>query len=346
LVGVGALNIDLIIGRSRLHELARSRPLAGERGRFADPCELFGRLDEMTEVLDLMRPFSAQSLGGSAFNVVQAAIAARPSLRLGVVGVLPCHQPEFDRWLQAKHVDARFVLRVPIDEPGLCASLPCRDGQFFKLYPGANTRFAAAVDTVSVAVARYLSRARIIYVSPFFDDDAAGCLLKLVTTVASQSARPLICFDPGPCWSRFPSAAVRDLCRSSDLLFVNDVEWRTLGGLLHERWSSPLSTIVVKEKRATVILRRRRRGWHKTAYPISNPLAVDDIEDATGAGDVFAAGFLVGCLAGLAEPGCVQLGHRLMRAKLFGVGTARHDRFARLCRLRAQPAPTNRLPKR
>lgn len=88
---------------------------------------------------------------------------------------------------------------------------------------------------------------------------------------------------------------------------------------------------MVKEPGATVVLKRHHHhDWDKATYPIRRLLPPSRIEDATGAGDVFAAGFLIGGLVGRSESSSVELGHRLMRVKLQGVGTTRHHRFSRV----------------
>lgn len=344
LIGVGALNVDHIVGRSAARRLAEAGGLPRLETAFGDLGKPAASLAAMAELLAMAAPFATAWPGGSAFNVVRAVAAARRDLRLGLVGVLARRQAPFEDWLQHHPVDGRFVIPIPTDAPGLCASLTTDAGQRFKCFPGANAQFAAAVGAAFDAIVDYLSSARIVYLSPLYDDAGAVCLGDLVAALRCRPGAPLICFDPGPWWSRMPSAPVRALCRAADILLVDEGEWRSLAGILHEAEPTTLEMVVVKEPGATVVLKRTRAHWDKATYRIARLLAVDEIEDATGAGDVFAAGFLIGRWCGVSEAASVELGHRLMRAKLLGVGAARHHRFARACARIAPPSKLGRVP--
>jgi sugar/nucleoside kinase (ribokinase family) len=340
LIGIGALNLDHIVGRSAAMRLDAAGRAAGVAAAFSDPCAPVASLDAMQDLMAQLEPFAVRCPGGSAFNVVQAMAAARRDVHLGVVGVLARRQAAFDEWLPAHHVDGRFVIPIHTDDPGLCASLTSDAGQRFKCFPGANLQFATAVGAAFDAVVDYLRLARVVFISPLFDDAAAQTLRDLVVALRLEPEGPLICFDPGPCWSRMPSATVRELCHAADVLFVDEAEWRSLAGVVQDRELGRLVTVVVKEPGATVVLQRHHRhDWDKATYPIHRLLPPSGIEDATGAGDIFAAGFLIGGLLGRSQAWSVELGHRLMRVKLLGVGTSRHHRFARVYqRWAAKPA--------
>jgi sugar/nucleoside kinase (ribokinase family) len=68
-------------------------------------------------------------------------------------------------------------------------------------------------------------------------------------------------------------------------------------------------------KGSGALIRQSERAWEI-------PAPVVQARDTTGAGDVFAAGFLGGHLRGLALPACGALGLAMARRSMAGVGRA------------------------
>ncbi|MGX6608389.1 PfkB family carbohydrate kinase, partial [Micromonosporaceae bacterium Da 78-11] len=130
----------------------------------------------------------------------------------------------------------------------------------------------------------------------------------------------LICFDPGHVWSVERSAATLEILRLSDFVLLNSREFEELG-------AAPVGLTVVKRPHGVVVL---RDGAEVGRYS-HRPLREDEIRDATGAGDVFAAGLLAGVLSGRSGV-CrgARLGMELARHKLRHVGSGGHADFADL----------------
>ncbi len=145
-------------------------------------------------------------------------------------------------------------------------------------------------------------------------------------------------------WSTSPTPDIDGLLRISDYLLVNYREFRELAGQsasdsdedvaarLLGKFESDRSVVVVK--RPTGIWSYRREdGKLVSDFYAQIPLATEEIEDATGAGDVFAAGLLtvLACDRLQVELGSL-LGMRLARHKLRYAGSAGHAQFAEVTR--------------
>ena len=107
--------------------------------------------------------------------------------------------------------------------------------------------------------------------------------------------------------------AIVALC---DFLLVNRREYR----------AAP-QAVVVEERPGGI----RWRGPGSSGSRSRTPLSADEIVDATGAGDVFAAGLLIELARDPRRIGAgCELGRRLSRHKLRHVGSAGHAEFPRL----------------
>jgi hypothetical protein len=149
----------------------------------------------------------------------------------------------------------------------------------------------------------------------------------------------MVSFDPGHAWCvDQPPAAIR-LLRMTDYLFLNYREFRALGGLgqfqpddavarrVLSRCGPSCSALVLKRYDRVLMYRRCGELMASEEYP-HQPLEVDVIEDATGAGDVFAAGILAAMNSDelRLELGAL-LGMKMARHKLRHVGDRGYPAF-------------------
>ncbi|HEX4220748.1 MAG TPA: carbohydrate kinase family protein, partial [Pseudonocardiaceae bacterium] len=355
-VGVGALNLDYIANASALADqhVARSMTdrlsqlLVAAGGQMTSGTE--HRVDGDTihaaiEAVSALRPDA--TLGGSAFNAIHAMAKAQAGLRLGYVGVagrVPMIGLSTSQAFQKLGVDHRFVRSVDQHLCGICFSYAEDGDRTMLTHAGANEYMADYLDDEFEEIVRYLCDARVVHVTSFLDDRTAGRLLAVLSEVKRRSGETLICFDPGHVWSADRTAEVTELVRISDYLLVNYREFRELTGCVADQPDEAAATRLLAEfhsDRSVVVVKRSTGIWayrRESGATVGNfypqvPLPVEEIEDATGAGDVFAAGLLVVLTSDRLqlELGSL-LGMRLARHKLRYVGSAGHAQFAEVTR--------------
>ena len=301
-VGVGAINLDYLVD---------GPAPGGEWGT--------ERSVDAATVEALLPRAHAVALGGSAFNTLYAIANARTGLRLGFVGVAGrtpvaglSVMDECDRF----GIDRRFVFREGERLCGVCVSFLSEGERTLLTHAGANETIADHLMSEFDRVTGYLAGARLVHVTSFLDDRSAGMLRRLLEAVKAISPGTLISFDPGHVWSTGPTTDVDGIVALCDFLLVNRREHR----------AAPHAVVV--EKRPDGI---RWRGPAGDGSRAQTPLGADEIVDATGAGDVFAAGLLIEVARdpGRIGAGC-ELGMRLARHKLRHLGSAGHTDFARL----------------
>ncbi len=127
-----------------------------------------------------------------------------------------------------------------------------------------------------------------------------------------------ISFDPGEVYVRQGLAALTSLLSRCEILFITEDELKILTGLpLPESipvvQSIGLIILVIKKKGAGARIIQNTETWDL-------PAQIIQAKDTTGAGDVFAAGFLAGLLKGQSLLDCGRLGLIMARQSLMGLG--------------------------
>lgn len=339
LIAIGALNVDHIMPASQLASLDATIVEA-----FADRIEYGNEIPasetEIDEILSkLSQPSFKTCLGGSAFNVIQALVSMRLGFKLGYVGVAGTtdeQAPDFIRWFEHSKVDSRYVLK---DEgrSGVCISFIRDRERSLSTFPGANTKMADFLRDNSDQIIDYLTQARIIHVTSFYDDATPDVLSWILRTAKENDRHLLISFDPGPYWVASGDNKLKEKFRQilavTDFLFLNNKEFKNLGREYPGAQDSDLAEhifglsdtkalqIVVKRySEIRIFYRLKRRIEYRTVR--TNVVMPDTVEDSTGAGDVFAAGVLASQLTpGLDLDSGIELGMRLVKAKLSVAGS-------------------------
>ncbi|MQY28118.1 PfkB family carbohydrate kinase [Nocardia aurantia] len=351
-VGIGALNLDYITTRAAAERDSSGRTLtaqlrelvAGEDQLLESGIELSVGADTIYGAIDIASSAApTAALGGSAFNAIHAMAATGTGLRLGYVGVAG-HSPVIgvtiiDR-LAALGVDHRFVSVDESKACGICFSLNEAGDRTLLTHAGANHDMGQYLERRFAEIVDYLAGARLLHVTSFLDDSTAGHLLKLLRAVKAAGTGTMICFDPGHVWSVQRTPEVLGIIRTSDYLLLNNREFHEIGryaaGESNEdiaarvlaSFDSPSAVVIVK--RAAGIWSFRRDGQKVVGdFYGQNPLPDDEIQDSTGAGDVFAAGLLTVLTSDRlhVELGSL-LGMTLARHKLSYVGSTGHSQFA------------------
>lgn len=355
-VCIGALNIDHILGAA---VLAATFPEGLPPALIFEPGREVVAVSG-TDIEAELNPIPTASIthrqGGSSFNVVR--LLAGAGCRCGFVGVSGLPPAASVAAGLVPHAalleglcDTRFVRTT--DEPaGRCCSIAVPDEnqipeRRMRVWPGANTQIRALLLEEFWPLVDYLSHARVIHVTSLLDDFSPEILADLLELVAARSPLTIISLDPGYTWSKAPSPAVSRILRCANLLFVNDREFQLLAShvgssdigppldktaadearadTLKGQLRSGASVIVVKQVGTTVVY--TDNGAETITMPDGLAAVIDD---DTGAGDVFAAGFLAARLSGVpsAQFGG-RLGMALAREKVGQLGMPELDALAR-----------------
>ncbi|MER6721176.1 PfkB family carbohydrate kinase [Streptomyces halstedii] len=336
-VGVGALNIDYIASASQL-SLRLAEQVRESVARFEWNAE--GPVDQFTVAKAIGRLGSASldaSLGGSAWLTIYTLAHLRLGLRLGYVGVagrIETPGLSFLGRMDRLGIDRTMVARRPDLASGVCLSYLDDVERVLMTHPGANFAMADHLRERGDEIAAYLSSARLVHVTSFLDEVTPPLLLDVLGEAKRRNPALRISFDPGYDWARNPSPAVEGILALTDLLFVNHRELKAASGYevgepddvlaarVLER--APASTLFVTRRYDAVeVFRRSSAGLLARHFRLRRPLREEAVEDATGAGDVFAASVL----AAVTSRGLqIELGARL------GLGLSRHRSTHRLGR--------------
>jgi sugar/nucleoside kinase (ribokinase family) len=349
-VGVGAFNLDCVIDLAGA-AASSGTEVASLRSWVAGVCAAAGApldwgaeafLDEAT-VLALLGRLGVAAIawqpGGSAFNTVHALARMRLGLRLGYVGVAgrrPGPGPSGHALLRRLEVDRAFARQDPRRLGGVCLCLVEGGERTMLTHTGANAGLTGLVDRSHGELAAYLAGARIVHVTSFADEQAPQRLAGLLRDVKARNPAVLVSVDPGHAWSAAPTPGVERLLAAADLLLVTARELsalaagegrsdQELAGALLRRLGSEATVLLKRADGVTVL------GGEPVRRFTRRPLPTGLVRDATGAGDVLAAGVLAALARDAAAlPAGIVLGMRLARRKLRHVGSAGHAGFARI----------------
>jgi sugar/nucleoside kinase (ribokinase family) len=331
IIGIGSLNLDYTATAEKINALPP------DRGRAAMRLLEFGaerpaEQDDINNIMSLLGPGSFRAtLGGSAFNTIHAIAALNAGIKTGYVGVAG-HTGgsglNFTKLMRELAIDNKHVGICSDQSSGICICIN-HDGIRSLLYnPGCNNYMSDYLHMNYHDILQYLIKARILHITPFTDDRTPVILAEVIQEAKSQNPAIRISCDPGYSWSKNLTPAVISILKLADYLFVNTKEFVLLGGggvdisdteiagRIFTQYGLMRTLLILKDEAEIVIFSPSNQQAAAQRFEI-DVISNEQISDATGAGDIFAAGFLtVQLLGGKAIPDAVELGMRFMGAKL------------------------------
>jgi ribokinase len=299
LIGCGALNVDLI------YRPDRDAPFWEDLGPLGTEqtmdVALRGSVDAALAGLVPIR-----SAGGQAANTVHAmALLGYRAAMSGRVGA----DEDGDYLLEElKPADGRFVARGGLT--GRVYVLLDEDGERRNLvWPAAN-------DELSLAdVPRRPPRTRFVLFTSFVGDKPLEAQLALLERLPAETE---VAFDPGEIYARKGVKRFLPILRRCAYLFANERELEMLCGLslpesLDFVLSAGVNLVVCKMGSRGARLVGRRVDLYVPPLPT-------EVVDVTGAGDVFAAGFLAALIERVGLEGAGRLGAWAASRGIAGVG--------------------------
>ena len=303
-VGISSLNVDYIYETADLSFLQPFYPEGKQRRAWllTDPEEI----QKLKTILKEKARLISKTGGGSAANT--AYCLAKMGFQSGIVGKIGWDD------------DADFLIREMMIIPfhhlarhqwtgnALIVLGPNRDRTLL-LIPNANSTLVWAdldLDFISSFSMMHLT-------------SLPGEGLQLQERLAGEmSGRMRISFDPGEVYARQGLVSLTPLLSRCDILFITEEELRILTDspppdAISLVQSTGTKIIVIKKKGAGALLVKGAETWNL-------PAEIIQPKDTTGAGDVFAAGFLAGLLREEPLPDCGRLGLILAHQSMMGLG--------------------------
>lgn len=348
IIGMGALNVDYIASATGLSDYAAEQ-VAESTSRFEWNNEGQAAGDYIDGVMNQLGAESlTAALGGSAWNTLFTLAAMETDVRLGYVGVLGREEAvglSFAGQMDRLRIDRSHVFERRGERCGMCLSFIDDGERVLLTEPGANREMGLLLQENFDDVVTYLAAAKLVHVTSFLDDVTPEVVADLLEEATRRNHRLVVSIDPGHDWAMHPSEAVLRIIRLSRVLFLNYREFKALAGYRHGESDEVLGervtarcaddSLVFVTKRYDLVEVFTRRGAesraHRFVHEFSDPER--GIEDATGAGDVFAASVLAALFSNLLQ---VELGSylglTLARHKMRHLAFSGHSRFPDLTR--------------
>ncbi len=341
IIGIGALNIDYIkampwtLSNSNLRALHQN--FQPGREEWVSNENIIQHIHEIgTTEFDYMGP------GGSAFNTIRCIAQMNLGFSLGYIGIAGAPSSECDlrSHITKNAIDSTYVFDSK-HPTGKCISLywPGERARGLRTSPGVDKELEVklADPKLQEDIVHYLAKARWVHLTSFINQDVLAQVTQILKRAKRENSSLTISFDPGSEYCRNLTSQVKEAIRLSDYLFLNWDEFCQLSDFKNTRKAKMgkqsekelamhifntlqcnNATIIVKSSRSIRFFQSfqgkiiSRRYWQ---VPLLPPSIVDD----TGAGDVFAAGFIGTSLIpalGFDMKTIMLLCTRLVKAKL------------------------------
>jgi ribokinase len=299
LIGCGALNLDLIYRLPRTFSLWEELGPPGTE-QLMDA----GVRKAVDEALQHVPP--SRSGGGQAANTTNAI--ARLGYKAAMIGRVG--DDEEGSFLLEELAPAEGQLVARGGETGRVYVLLDEDGERRNLvWPAANDQLAPA------DLPKRLPRTRFAYFTSFVGD---GPLAAQLTLLERLPADVDVAFDPGEIYARKGVKRFLPLLHRCAYLFATEKELEMLCGL-----SLPESLdFVLNAGVGLVVCKMGGRGARLVGRRVDLyvPPLPTEVVDVTGAGDLFAAGFLAGMLEGVGLEGAGRLAAWTASRGIAGIG--------------------------
>lgn len=305
-VGISSLNVDYFYESEDLSFLEPFYPEGGYRRQWVltDSQEI----EKLKIILEEKARLISKTGGGSGANTIYGL--AKMGFQSGIVGKIG-RDAEADFLIQEMMIiPYHHLSRNQWTGKALILLGPNRDRTIL-LVPNANRTLNWTDLDLD-----FISSFSMLHLTSLLGEG-----LQLQERLAREmSGRMRISFDPGEVYVRQGLACLTPLLSGCEILFITEQELEILTGL---PWPESVSVIqstgpkiiVIKKKGAGAFIIQGAKTWDL-------PAEIIRAKDTTGAGDVFAAGFLAGLLKGQSLPDCGLLGLRLAGQSMMGLGRA------------------------
>jgi len=304
-IGFGALNVD------NFYSVSSGRKVQDILAGLTPGGELIGNETEREYILGNAQRYSAltgRSGGGQAANT--AVALSRMGFRCGFIGMVG--DDEMGGFLldSLESVDKSHIHRS--GNSGTCLCILDENGE------RANIVFSGCNDNISLddADVKYARSCKVLYLTSFCSEGALDHQKHLLEKSAEET---IIAFDPGEIYSRHGIDRLKGILSHIDMLFVTSEELMMMTGKAPQEAARD----VIEYGAKTVICKMGEKGSGiitKTSMVIIPVTKAKKVVDKTGAGDVYAAGFIAGLLRDLPIEFCGKLASQAAALSISGYG--------------------------
>jgi len=316
LVGFGALNVDIFYQLrpgGKVDQIVPGLNPGGERMGGESEREII--LRSAGKYADV----TGRSGGGQAANT--AVALARMGFQCGSLGKVGDDEMGDFLLESLENVDKSHVRRG--GNSGMCLCMLDQDGE------RANTVFPGCNDTVSLedSDVEYVKSVKALHLTSFCHES----VLEMQGWILRQTGRDLVVtFDPGEIYSRLGLDRVRDILQYTRVLFATSEELMLMTGKEPQRAAREIIRC------GTDIVVWKQSGSGSEIISEDESLRIpaakaEKVVDKTGAGDVYAAGFIAGLLLELPLKQCGRLASEVAALSISGYGREKYPdrRFLR-----------------
>lgn len=303
-VGFGALNVDLIY---ELQDFERLKELKEDIRRGGEYPISFEELDLLLRFLKKHGKFKAKSGGGQAANTIFALV--KMGFSTGLVGAVG--NDDFGEFIihELQGVDTSGIIRK--GETGICiVILDEKKERTMFVLPNANDHIS--IDEINLS---FIADTKFLHLTSFVGEKPLSIQKKIVTEIPHSVK---ISFDPGAIYSKRGFSDLSEIIQRTFVLFISETELKYL-------FSSDYNTALKKLLKSgpeIIVCKMGKQGSIVMSKSIRYEIPAFEVDtvDTTGAGDVFAAGFLGGLIKGLHIIECGKIGAKMASLSLLGYG--------------------------
>jgi len=308
-IGFGAINLDSIYSVSASAPPADAANMAAGSEALADD-DTYARLTQWLESEGMLRDTSG---GGQAANTLYA-LSALGGFRTAIIGSVG--EDEEGDSLLAGLAPVEVSEVVQGGRTARCIVILERgEERTMRVLPAEDQPVLAPLHAW-----KKLGGAPYLHLTSLAPVDRLSLQIQLVNHIPDKVR---VSFDPGELYCRLGAEALAPILRRTHVLFLNEREAELLTGSSDAEGCEKLLSLGP----SLVVCKRGAQGVDVFAgdgQRITVPARKVAVVDPTGAGDVFAAGFLAGLLLGLDPERCAVLGTAAAAASITGYGRSRY----------------------
>lgn len=307
-IGFGALNVDLF------YEVPSLSLLEVRDGTLKPGGEIFGTAEEYEQVSKIILregKLISRSGGGQAANTMVAL--ARMGFSTGYFGKVGSDDHGDFLLENMETVDTSLVRKSK--DTGICFVLLDANRDCSNLvFPNANDE----IDFSDLTRSQFQG-ARFIHLTSFVGDQPLKVQRKLASELPS---RVKITFDPGELYARRNLRELLPIIRRSAVLFLTGKEVMLLTG---KSWKEGIKELLACGA-GIIACKRGAEGSYVCTRDVELNVPSDKVKvvDTTGAGDVFAAGFLAGLLLDRPLYDCARFASKAAAQSITGYGREKY----------------------